>query len=208
EKAGYHQQVKVTPSSVLLFTTHEGSRKPIARRQVGDKTEFIIGGDTEVEKISQDELIARIKSSPEQFTPNALSPPVGQDYLFPTLAYSGGAAEAAYFAQAGAVYDAILGRITPIVPRFSATIIEPKMQRLLEKHGIAMTGVFGGPDALRSEIAARNLPEDLKKAFDAAKDSFDSNFSTLKNKLEKLDRTLVDAAETARSKIEHHLQKL
>jgi bacillithiol biosynthesis cysteine-adding enzyme BshC len=208
EKAGYHQQVKVTPSSVFLFTTHEGSRKPIARRTVGDKTEFIIGGDTEVEKLSQDELIARIKSTPEQFSPNVLLRPIVEDYLLPTLAYTGGAAEAAYFAQAGAVYEAMLGRITPIVPRFSATMIEPKMQRVFEKHAIGMTDVLNGPEALRRELAARSLPEDLKAAFDAAKDSFDSNFATLKENLEKLDRTLVDAAETSRSKMQHQLEKL
>lgn len=208
EKAGYHQQVKVTPSSVFLFTTHEGSRKPIARHTVGEKTEFIIGGDDELEKISQNELIARIKSAPGQFSPNVLLRPVVEDYLLPTLAYTGGAAEAAYFAQAGAVYEAILGRVTPIVPRFSATIVEPKMQRMLEKHCIAIPEIFNGPDAVRRQIAARHLPDDLKKAFDAAKDSFDSHFSMLKEKLEKLDRTLVDAAETSRSKMQHQLEKL
>ena len=208
EKAGYHQQVKVTPSSVFLFTTHQGSRKPIARRTVGEKNEFIIGGDDEVEKISQTELIDRIRTAPERFSPNVLLRPVVEDYLLPTLAYTGGAAEAAYFAQAGAVYDAILGRVTPILPRFSATIVEPKMQRMLEKHGVGMTEIFSGPDAVRRQIAARHLPDDLKKAFDAAQDSFDSNFSTLKGKLEKLDRTLVDAAETSRSKMQHQLEKL
>jgi bacillithiol biosynthesis cysteine-adding enzyme BshC len=208
EKAGYHQQVKVTPSSVFLFTTHEGSRKPIARRTAGDKTEFVIGGDAELEKISQADLVARIKATPEQFSPNVLLRPVVEDYLLPTLAYTGGAAEAAYFAQAGAVYQAISGRVTPIVPRFSATIVEPKIQRFLERHGIGVADVFNGPDSVRREIAARSLPEDLKAAFDRAKSSFDSNFANLKEKLEKLDRTLVDAAETSRSKMEHQLEKL
>ena len=208
EKAGYHQQVKVTPSSVFLFTMHEGSRKPILRRTVGEKVEFVIGGEAEVEKISQANLVARIKAAPEQFSPNVLLRPVVEDYLLPTLAYTGGSAEAAYFAQAGAVYEAILGRVTPIVPRFSATIVEPKIQRFLERHGIGVKDIFSGPDSVRREIAARSLPEDLKAAFDRAKNSFDSNFATLKEKLEKLDRTLVDAAETSRSKMEHQLEKL
>jgi uncharacterized protein YllA (UPF0747 family) len=34
------------------------------------------------------------------------------------------------------------------------------------------------------------------------------NVSALKERLEKLDRTLVDAAETARSKMQHQLEKL
>ncbi len=35
EAAGYHQQVKVTVSSVLLFTMRDGARTPIQRRGNG-----------------------------------------------------------------------------------------------------------------------------------------------------------------------------
>ena len=43
---------------------------------------------------------------------------------------------------------------------------------------------------------------------DQAKNSLDSNFAVVKEKLERLDRTLVDAAETARSKMQHQLERL
>jgi bacillithiol biosynthesis cysteine-adding enzyme BshC len=205
EGAGYHQQVKVTESSVLLFTTRNGARVPIHRR---DNDEFVIDGEAAAEKLSRTELISQIEAHPEQFSPNVLLRPIVQDYLLPTLVYTGGAAEAAYFGQAAAVYESLSGRVTPIVPRFSATIIEPKVQRLLEKHALSVTDVFAGPEELRREIASRSLPADLQAAFDAAKQAFDSNFSAVKDKLEKLDRTLVDAAETSRSKMQHQLEKL
>ena len=208
EAAGYYQQVKVTASSVLLFTLQQGARTPIHRREAGGTAEFVIGSDAGAEKLSQAQLFDRISASPEQFSPNVLLRPVVEDYLLPTLAYTGGAAETAYFAQAGAVYEALLGRVTPIVPRFSATIVEPKMQRLIERHGINLLDVFAGPDALRRQLAERALPADLQAAFDAARKSLDSHLSTVKEKLEKLDRTLIDAAETARSKIEYQLERL
>ncbi len=208
EAAGYHQQVKVTPSSVLLFTLQQGARTPIHRREHGSVAEFVIGDDAGAEKLTQTELLDRISSSPELFSPNVLLRPVVEDYLLPTLAYTGGAAETAYFAQAGAVFEALLGRVTPIVPRFSATIVEPKMQRLLDRHGIALPDVFAGPEALRRQLAERGLPEDLQAAFDTARKSLDSHLSSVKEKLEKLDRTLVDAADTARSKIEYQLERL
>jgi len=207
EAAGYHQQVKVTESSVLLFTTRQGARVPISRREHGGVSEFMVDGETS-EKLSQSELLADISAHPEHYSPNVLLRPVVEDYLLPTLAYTGGAAEAAYFAQAGVVYEALAGRVTPILPRFSATIVEPKIQRLLEKHELAVTDTFDGPEALRRKISARNLPDDLQAAFETAKQSFDSNLNTVKEKLEKLDRTLVDAAETARSKMQHQLEKL
>ena len=208
EAAGYHQQVKVNPSSVLLFTIRNGARTPIHRRGNGGDSEFLIGADAGAEKLSQAELISRIGSTPEQFSPNVLLRPIIQDYLLPTLAYTGGAAETAYFAQAGAVYETLLGRVTPIVPRFSATIVEPKMQRLIERHGISVPDVFSDPEALRCLLAENGLPQDLQAAFEAAKKSLDSHLSSVKEKLEKLDRTLVDAAETSRSKIEHQLERL
>jgi bacillithiol synthase len=79
---------------------------------------------------------------------------------------------------------------------------------VLERHGITVTDVFNGPDALRQQLAERGLPKDLQAAFEAAKKSFDSHLSDIKEKLAKLDRTLVDAAETARSKMEHQLERL
>jgi bacillithiol synthase len=204
ERSGYHQQVKVTESSVLLFTTRQGARVPIHRQ--GE--EFLIDGEKSGEKLSRADLLAQVAEQSEQFSPNVLLRPVVEDYLLPTLAYTGGAAETAYFGQAGAVYERLLGRVTPVLPRFSATIVEPKLQRLLEKHRIAVTDVFNGPEELRREIAARNLPADLQAAFESAKNSFDASFSGLKQSLEKLDRTLVDAAETSCSKMQHQLEKL
>lgn len=206
EAAGYHQQVKVTESSVLLFTTRHGVRTPISRRGDGGTAEFVIDGETET--LSQSELLAEISEHPEHYSPNVLLRPIVEDYLLPTLAYTGGAAEAAYFGQAGAVYEALLGRVTPIVPRFSATIVESRVQRLLARHEITVTDTFEGPEALRRKIATRNLPDDLQAAFEAARQSFDASFSAVTERLEKLDKTLVDAAETSRSKMQHQLEKL
>lgn len=208
DSAGYHQQVKVTESSVLLFTTRNGARTPISRHRHGDAAEFIIDGESANEKLSQAQLLDEISSHPEHFSPNVLLRPVVQDFLLPTLAYTGGSAEAAYFSQAGVVYESLVGRVTPILPRFSATLVEPKTQRLLEKHQLAVTDVFDGPEALRQRISARQLPQDLQAAFENARHSFDANFTAVKEKLEKLDKTLVDAAETAHSKMQHQLEKL
>ena len=208
EAAGYHQQVKVTSSSVLLFTLHNRARTAIHRRGNGGAAQFLIASEGSAEELSRAELLTRVSAAPEQFSASVLLRPVVEDYLLPTLAYTGGAAETAYFAQAGAVYEILLGRVTPIVPRFSATIVEPKMQRLLERYGITVPEVFQSAEGLRRRVSAQSLPEDLQAAFESAKKSFDSNLTSIKEKLEKLDRTLVDAAETARSKMQYQLERL
>ncbi len=112
--AGYHEQVKVTRESTPLFTLVEGSRVPIHRAN---------GAYTiRTERISAEELEKRIASAPENFSANVLMRPVLQDFWLPTLAYIGGPAEIAYFAQAAVLYQELLGRITPILPRMSATL--------------------------------------------------------------------------------------
>ncbi|MGC1220518.1 MAG: bacillithiol biosynthesis cysteine-adding enzyme BshC [Candidatus Sulfotelmatobacter sp.] len=209
EKEGYYQQVKVTPSSVLLFTMRDGARTAVHRREGSNKAgEFVIGSEPGAEKISSAELMDRIAATPENFSPNVLLRPVVQDYLLPTLAYTGGAAETAYFAQAGAVYEKILGRVTPIVPRFSATLVEPKVQRWLGQYGIAVRDAFDGPEALRQTLAARTLPAGLQAAFERANQSIEESFSGLQEALAKLDPTLVEASQTGASKVRYQLDRL
>ncbi len=209
EQAGYYQQVKVTPSSVLLFSMREGARTAMHRREGSGKgTEFVLGSEPGAEKLSSAELLDRIAATPENFSPNVLLRPVVQDYLLPTLTYTGGAAEAAYFAQAGAVFEKILGRVTPIVPRFSATLVEPKVQRWLRQYGLAVRDVFDGPEALRQTLASRTLPAGLQAAFERANKSVEESFSGLKEALAKLDPTLVEASQTGASKVHYQLDRL
>jgi bacillithiol biosynthesis cysteine-adding enzyme BshC len=210
EKAGYDQQVKVTSSSVLLFTLRDGSRTAIHRRgnESNQAAEFIIGGEAGGEKLSAAELMDRIDATPENFSPNVLLRPVVQDYLLPTLAYAGGAAEVAYFAQVGAVYETLARRVTAVVPRFSATLIEPKVQRWLRQHGITVPDAFHGPEALRQKLASRTLPEGVQTAFDMAQKSVEQSLARLRTALEELDPTLVGASETMGSKMNYQLDRL
>jgi len=206
EAAGYHQQVKVTPSSALLFTLRDGARIPVHRRvnSNGNGEEFLIGE----EKLSKANLLAQIAAAPENFSPNVLLRPVVQDYLLPTLAYTGGAAEVAYFAQAAVVYQALLGRITPIIPRFSATIVENKSRTLLDRYALTFPDLFHGPDALRERMAAAILPNELQSAFDRANTALEASLAGIRNSLEALDKTLLDAADNAGSKMRHQLESL
>jgi bacillithiol biosynthesis cysteine-adding enzyme BshC len=208
ESAGYYQQVKVTASSVLLFAMHEGARTAIHRRDGSKAAEFVIGSERGAEKLSSTELLDRIAATPENFSPNVLLRPVVQDYLLPTLAYTGGAAEAAYFAQVGAVYEKILGRVTPVVPRFSATFVEPKVQRWLRQYDIAVPDAFHGPEALRQTLASRTLPAGLQQAFDRSNKAVEESFSSLQEALAKLDPTLVEASQTGASKVHYQLDRL
>lgn len=206
ESAGYHQQVKVTPSSTLLFTLKDGARIPIHRRVNGSDatSEFLIKD----EKLTKEQLLQRIAQRPDDFSPNVLLRPIVQDHLLPTLAYTGGSAEVAYFAQVGVVYEKLLGQVTPIVPRFSATLVEPKPKSLLERYGLKLTDAFHGDDALREKVAASTLPAELQAAFDRAARTLELSLTGVRDALARLDKTLVEAADNATSKMQHQLETL
>jgi bacillithiol biosynthesis cysteine-adding enzyme BshC len=206
ESSGYHQQVKVTPSSTLLFAIQNGSRVPVHRRAnaaVGEE-EFVIGE----EKTSRADLLQWIAASPADFSANVLLRPVVQDYLLPTITYAGGAAEIAYFAQAGVVYEALLKRITPIVMRFSSTLVESKPQSLLQKYRLDLPDVFQGPEALRAKLASRTLSAEVQESFEKASLSLKKSLSSVRESLEQLDKTLIDAASNAESKMQYQLDQL
>lgn len=203
EAAGYHQQVKVTAASTVLFMYKDGARTPIRRRGNG-VAEFVVGE----ERMSRAQLLKHIEERPEDFSPNVLARPVVEDYLLPTLVYTGGSAEVAYFAQLGVVYEELAGRVTPILPRFSATIVEPKMRRLLDKYGIDLTSLFHGVDFVREKLAQNALPSELKETFDEAEAGLEKSLGAIEKLLGDLDKTLVEAGQRAGSKMKHQLGEL
>lgn len=205
EAAGYHQQVKVTSATTLLFEVKNGTRTVVHRKNDGANGQAFVVGE---EKISAEALLSRIDSAPEKFSPNALFRPVVQDYLLPTLVYTGGAAEVAYFAQAAVVYQTLLGRVTPILPRFSATLVEPKAARLLTRYELTLPDVLQGPEKVREAIAARSLPPDLQARFSEAYANAEQSMTAVRDSLGKLDSTLIDAADRARMRMWQQINRL
>jgi bacillithiol synthase len=205
EAAGYHQQVKVTSETTLLFEVKNGARTVVRRRNHGEN-----GGDFAIgeERISLQALLDQIEQTPENFNPTVLLRPVMQDYLLPTLVYTGGAAEVAYFAQVAVVYEKLLGRVTPILPRFSATLLEPKAERILTRYELGLPDVLQGPEKVRGAIAARSLPSDLQSRFSEVHASVERSMAALGELIGKLDSTLVDTAESTKTSIRHQIDRL
>src|SRR5208337_3847044 len=194
---------KVTAATTLLFEVRDGRRTVVRRRSNGGSVVNGNGGDFVVgeERISRQQLLDRIDEAPEKFNPNVLLRPVVQDYLLPTLVYTGGAAEVAYFAQAAVVYEKLLGRVTPILPRFSATLLEPKPERILTRYQLGLPDLFHGPEKVREAIAARSLPSDLQSRFTEAYASVEQSMAAVRESIAKLDSSLIEAADRARTRM-------
>jgi bacillithiol synthase len=202
--AGYHAQVNVTPSHTLCFYLEDGARDGARTPIRHEGAEFVIGQ----RRISREELLREAEGEPERFSANVLLRPVLQDYLLPTLCYVGGPAEIAYFAQVETVYRHLAARVTPVVPRISATLIEPRQSKLLDRYGLKLTDAFVPPEKLKEIVAAHALPESVTESFDQAAAHLEQALATIRSTLGKLDKTLVDAAEHSAGKMRYQLQSL
>jgi bacillithiol synthase len=200
ESNGFHAQVKVTNSSTLLFAIQDGIRTPVQRVN----SHFAIGKA----RFTAEEFRSRVTERAQDFSANVLLRPSVQDFLLPTLAYIGGPAEVAYFAQAAVVYEKILRRITPVLPRISATIVEPQIGRRLSGYELGLKDVFLSEEQLARLLAKRSLSEELSTRFSSAKNSLEEMLHSLAGSLEKLDPTLKQAAAKSGSKMRYQLSRI
>jgi bacillithiol biosynthesis cysteine-adding enzyme BshC len=200
EQAGYHSQVKVTERTTLLFATVDGQRVAIRRRN----GHFLIGE----KELTAAELVAAIGREPESFSPNALFRPVVQDNLLPTVAYVAGPSEMAYFAQSNVVYRHGLGHMPVVVPRASFTLIEPSIERLLERYDIEIQDVFRGRQHLRGLLERQSLPRGLDARFTQGESELRKILAGMRKPVTKLDATLGGALDTADRKILYQFGKL
>lgn len=203
---GYQPQVKVTDRSSLLFLLDEstGARLPLRRLQQENGAEWKAGP----RRFSSRELLEILQVSPERFSPNALLRAVFQDAILPTSAYIGGPAEIAYFAQSEVVYRAILGRATAILPRLSATLVEPKIATVMARHEIALPDAWTTADALAQRLAARAMPVEGKRKLAGAGNSLDHELTAVTEWMASMDEGLGRSAMTAASKMRYQMNRL
>jgi bacillithiol biosynthesis cysteine-adding enzyme BshC len=205
EAAGYHAQVLVTAGQSLLFMVDEQMGHRVALRRLADG-----GWKANGRTYSTAELLGILESAPERVSPNALLRPVFQDTILPTVAYVGGPAEIAYFAQSAVAYEMILGRITPVLPRLSATLIEPAIATVMEEHEISLGDVLAAKttDELAQRLGARAMPIEEKRRLAAVGNAMEVELAALTEYMAGMDENLARAAEVSGSKMLYQMNRL
>jgi uncharacterized protein YllA (UPF0747 family) len=92
----------------------------------------------------------------------------------------------------------------------SATLLEPKIEKLLNKYELNLEDLFHGETQLRDELAAKSLPPELKLDFERGRLAVEEAMQRISESLHKLDATLVEAARNAANKMRYqvgHLEK-
>jgi bacillithiol biosynthesis cysteine-adding enzyme BshC len=208
EDAGYHAQVKVDAGMSLLFlisANETGERVRVSLRR-GPNGEWKAGTKT----YATAELLAILQSEPERLSPNALLRAVFQDAILPTAAYVGGPAEIAYFAQSAVVYEKILGRVTPVLPRLSATLLEPAIAQTMAAHEVSLPQIFEAKTAgeLAVRLGARAMPIEGKRKIAAVGNAMDAELSALTEYMSAMSPDLGRAAEVSANKMRYQMGRL
>ncbi len=203
EASGYHAQVYTSPEAVPLFMLDEGRRTAMVRRD--DGRFYLKGGE---KGFGADELLDTARRCPSCFSPNVTLRPIVQDFLLPTVAYVGGPAEIAYFAQLRPNYS-LLDRVDPVVlPRASFTLIEKRHAKTMSKYDIKFTDLFEGQEEVMKKVVERSLDQDTATAFDETENVLNQQLDKLRESLTRVDPTLAEALKSGREKIFYQLHNL
>ncbi len=159
ESAGYTPQVQQVPGLSLVFSARDGDRKRVP-------------------------IKAAAKNMTGQLGPNVLLRPVVERAVLPTATYVGGPAEIAYFAQVTPIADA-LGVARPvIVPRWSCTIIEPHVERILEKLYL-LSEDLRDPHEVERRVARSHLPKPVIAELNATRAVLNERLDALSEAVER-----------------------
>jgi bacillithiol synthase len=107
------------------------------------------------------------------------------------------------------LYDAILGRTTPVIPRLSTTLIEPSVATILARHELSLDDILGShPDDLAQRLGARSMPIEGKRKLAAAGNALDEELTTLTQWMRALDPGLGRSADVSASKMRYQMNRL
>jgi len=174
-EAGYEPVLTPPPEGLQIFFDDGRARQHILHASGA----FDVGGPS---RLDTSDVVARLIEEPERFTPAAALRPVLESRLLPVACTVLGPGEITYWAQLRPLFGALGVAMPAIAPRDAWTLVEPRVERLLEKldlevgqveregTGIDDRWVAGArPPAVRAALEA--LDADLVDAFDALEEA-------------------------------------
>ena len=202
-KTGFVPQVSLDESEGLLFLV-DGKRRTKLKFQNGRYQ----GKGIVDARMSETELLQMARSQPDRLSPGVLIRPLLQDFLLPTLAYIGGPAEVAYFAQLHAI-GRFWDRDLVILPRASITLIDRKSQRLLRKYNLEVEDVLlGSLQSLGERIVRTGETAGLLVELETLQEDLRDRLAALEARLQRIDAGVAGMLPGVIEKVTYQLGKL
>jgi uncharacterized protein YllA (UPF0747 family) len=151
------------------------------------------------ERFTRADLTRIADEAPERLSPNVLLRPVIEAALWPTVAYVAGPGELAYLSDTGPLYRALDVVPQTPVPRWSGVLVESRVEKVLEKHGLKPEDFAGPPGAVESRLVRDQLPADVAEALEGMQRELRTSYERLSGGVAKVDPTLERTVESARN---------
>ncbi|MGH7556117.1 MAG: bacillithiol biosynthesis cysteine-adding enzyme BshC, partial [Longimicrobiales bacterium] len=209
---GYHAQVTISEDAANVLIHDDHGRDRLVR----EDGVWMLRRSRRT--LTNEELFERLEATPEAFSPNVLLRPVVESALFPTIAYVAGPAELSYFAQIGCLFVAH-GLQPPVVfPRFSVTLVESKVRKVMDKFGMDL-GAFTRPfQEVTAQLVRDEMPDEVMRSVEVLRASVRDGYNLLGAAAAEIDPTLLGwleglrnnalaQTESAEKKIASHLKK-
>ena len=145
---------------------------------------------------------------PERLSGNVLLRPVVESAVLSTVAYVAGPAELRYLELAAVLYEKLGVQRQQPVPRWSGLFVEPRVTRVLQKHGAALDELLADGSALETRIARGVLPEGTETAFAALRSTIEQGYVPVVGAAAAVDPTLERPAQSARVQALHATEEL
>jgi len=145
------------------------------------------------------DLEALAAREPERFSPNVLLRPVIESALLPTVAYLAGPGELRYLPLTVPVYRQLeVARQQPL-PRWSGVILEPRVDRVLDKFGVGLDELMQPPGPLEARLVRSRVPEAALAALATLRRSVETDYATIGRAAVEIDPTLEKSVQGARN---------
>ncbi|MEM1095132.1 MAG: bacillithiol biosynthesis cysteine-adding enzyme BshC [Bacteroidota bacterium] len=187
----FHAQVHTKPTN--LFIVEADGRFPLDAEGDG----FVLRGTDR--RFTQAQLLDRLANDPDAFSPNVVLRPLTQDRVLPTVAYVAGPGEAAYFAQYRDVYAWASVPMPMIYPRASLTLVESKVQKVLDRYELEIPDLAEDLDKLFRRYVLDNMDLDIDAIFKQAGSHLHRALEQVKPAVEEIDASLVRSGEATRA---------
>ncbi len=201
EDQGYHKQVHVQSSNLFWIDDH-GNREKITHSNL---SWYIEGKEI---SWTDTELTHSIQQNPNRFSPNVFLRPITQNYLLPCIAYVAGPSELAYYGQMKEFYRVFNLDMPTLIPRYSATIIESGIERIIDKLPFENHQYNQRIEDLESAYIAKADTPDIESIYKNWKKSAEQCSVESKKAISKIDPTLEGSVERVINIFFNELDKL
>lgn len=197
----YHAQIKAKALNLFMF--HKGGRHLIEPSDSGDYYLKNIR-----QRYTKDELLSIASTTPEQLSPNVVMRPLCQDTLLPTVAYIGGPGEISYFAQLKPVYEYFNVTMPIIYPRASVTLMEEKIQKVMEKYSLDLEELFGDVESILAKVSEQVSEVKVDTLFEEMESRVKEALNEARFGIQQIDPTLNGTIDATIAKFQQQLEVL